>query len=79
MCESFNIGKAMDPVAIAHLRARYLDAVASAEMYRGEAQNHLPMRDFYNALAVTYERSAREMKLMLDKVERLSGASEAAA
>ena len=59
MSESFNIGKAIDPVAVAHLRARYLDAVTSAEMYRGGAQNSLPMRDFYHALAVTYERSAR--------------------
>ena len=48
-------------------------------MYRDAAENGLENRDFYQALACTYERSAREMNLMLDRVERLSGAAGLAA
>jgi hypothetical protein len=61
----------MDLVAIAQLRVRYAEAVTSAETYRDAAEKDRESRDFYRALAFTYERSAREMKLMLDRVERL--------
>ena len=69
----------MDFVAINDLRARYAQAVRSAETYRDAAEKTEPLRDFYHALAVTYERSAREMGLMLDTVERLSGTTDLAA
>jgi hypothetical protein len=69
----------MDLAAIAQLRVRHAEAIASAETYRQAAENSAENRDFYRALAFTYERSAREMNLMLDRVERLSGATELAA
>jgi hypothetical protein len=69
----------MDPAAIAQLRVRHAESVASARMYRQAAEDSAENRDFYLALAFTYERAAREMHLMLDRVERLSGANELAA
>jgi len=47
-------------------QARAREAIASAEKYRAVTTDE----DFYHALAVTYERAAREMQLMLDAVER---------
>ena len=69
----------MDHIAITQLRGRHAEAVTSAEIYRDAAEKNPANRDFYRALAFTYERAAREMKLMLDRVERLSGATEIAA
>jgi len=37
------------------------------------------LRDFYHALATTYERAGREMALMLDTIERISGLESEAA
>ena len=56
----------MDLAAIRELQARAREAIASAEKYRALASDE----DFYHALAVTYERAAREMQLMLDAAER---------
>jgi hypothetical protein len=56
----------MDLAAVCELQARAREAVASAEKYRALATDE----GFYHALAVTYERAAREMQLMLDAVER---------
>jgi hypothetical protein len=56
----------MDIAAVCELQARAREAIASAEKYRAVATDE----DFYHALAVTYERAAREMQLMLDAVER---------
>ena len=62
----------MDLAAVRELHARAREAIASAEKYRALASGE----DFYHALAVTYERAAREMQLMLDAVGRASaGAS----
>jgi hypothetical protein len=61
----------MDLIAINQLRVRYAQAVRAAESYRDAAEASEPLRAFYHALAVTYERSAREMRLMLDTVERI--------
>jgi hypothetical protein len=61
----------MDVIAINELRARYAQALRSAETYRDAAEAVEPLRAFYHALAVTYERAAREMRLMLDTVERI--------
>ena len=62
----------MDFAAVCELQARARDAIASAEKYRALATDE----GFYHALAVTYERAAREMQLMLDAVERaMPGAS----
>ena len=58
----------MDLAAVRELQARARDAIASAEKYRALAAD----QGFYHALAVTYERVAREMHLMLDAVERAS-------
>jgi hypothetical protein len=69
----------MDLAAIAQLRVRHAEALASAGMYREAGENSPENRDFYRALAFTYERSAREMHLLLDRVERLSGATGLAA
>jgi hypothetical protein len=69
----------MDMLAITLLRSRYLEAVSAAETYRDAAEEAFDLRAFYQALATTYERSAREMRLMLDAAERLSAlATEAA-
>lgn len=72
-------GLAMDAVAINELRARYTQAIRSAETYRDAAETIAPLREFYHALAVTYERAAREMRLMLDAVERIQRDREMAA
>jgi len=69
----------MDHVAITQLHGRHTEAITSAETYRDAAEKNPENRDFYRALAFTYERAAYEMKLMLDRVERLSGATEIAA
>jgi hypothetical protein len=69
----------MDQFAIAQLGARWAEMVDSAQAYRSSAETDEVNRDFYRALAVTYERSAREMKLMLDKTRRLSGSTGIAA
>ena len=58
----------MDLAAVCELQARAREAVASAEKYRALATDE----GFYHALAVTYERAAREMQLMLEGVERAS-------
>jgi hypothetical protein len=58
----------MDLAAVCELQARAREAIASAEKYRALACDE----DFYHALAVTYERAAREMQLMLEGVERAS-------
>ena len=58
----------MDLAAVCELQARAREAVASAEKYRALATDE----GFYHALAVTYERAAREMQLRLDAVERAS-------
>jgi hypothetical protein len=58
----------MDIAAVYELQARAREAIASAEKYRALATDE----GFYYALAVTYERAAREMQLMLDAVERAS-------
>jgi|SoimicmetaTmtLMA_FD_contig_31_10698044_length_511_multi_2_in_0_out_0_1 hypothetical protein len=52
----------MDLAAVCELQARAREAIASAEKYRALASDE----DFYHALAVTYERAAREMQLMLE-------------
>jgi hypothetical protein len=69
----------MDIVAVTELKSRAVEAVASAKRYRELAERTPALRAFYGALAVTYGRSAREMQLMLDKVERLSAITVAAA
>jgi len=69
----------MDLVAVTALRARYQDAIKAAETYRDAAENSPHLRDFYAALAFTYERSGREMRLMLDTVDRICGVTEIAA
>jgi hypothetical protein len=69
----------MDFVAIRELRARHSAAVRAAETYRDAAAEIPPLHEFYHALAVTYERAAREFGLMLDTVERLSVATDQAA
>lgn len=61
----------MDIIAINDLRARHRQTVCAAESYRDAAGKMAPLRDFYHALAVTYERAAREMRIMLDTVERI--------
>ena len=58
----------MDLAAVCELQARAREAIASAEKYRALGADE----GFYHALAVTYERVAREMQLMLDAVERAS-------
>jgi hypothetical protein len=69
----------MDIAAITELKSRAIDAITSAEKYRDLAERHAGLRDFYQALAFTHERIAREANLMLDKAERLIPAiSEAA-
>lgn len=69
----------MDIAALAELKSRGIEAVASAERYRELADRTPALRDFYHALAITYERAAREMVLMLEKADRVgSVASEAA-
>jgi 3-deoxy-D-arabino-heptulosonate 7-phosphate (DAHP) synthase class II len=64
---------AMDIAAITELRSRVVEAIASAEKYRELAERKAALRDFYHALATTYERSAREMTIWLDKAEQHSG------
>lgn len=60
----------MDHVAINELRERYAQTVRAAETYRDAAVQMEPLREFYHALAMTYERAAREMEVMLDSTER---------
>jgi hypothetical protein len=74
-----SIGCLMDVIAINDLRARYMQAVRAAETYRDAAEKIEPLREFYHALAVTYERAAREMRLMLDAVERIDARRDLAA
>jgi hypothetical protein len=69
----------MDIAAITELRARSIEAINAAEKYRALAASVPAQRDFYHALAVTYERSLREMQIMLDTVERLDAADQEAA
>jgi hypothetical protein len=69
----------MDIAAITELRARSIEAINAAEKYRALAASVPAQRDFYHALAVTYERSLREMQIMLDTVERLDAANQEAA
>ena len=69
----------MDILAVTSLRARYLEAVRSAETYRDAADEHPGLRDFYHALATTYERAGREMALMLHAVDRISSLESEAA
>ena len=61
----------MDLVAINDLRARHRQTACAAESYRDAAGRIAPLRDFYRALAATYEQAAREMQIMLDTVERI--------
>jgi hypothetical protein len=63
---------AMDIAAITELKCRAIEALASAEKYRALAESQAALRGFYHALATTYERAAREMNIMLEKVERVS-------
>jgi hypothetical protein len=56
-----------------------MDAIAAAEKYRDIAGRTPALFDFYHALAMTYERSAREMNLMLEKAEGLKLVSSEAA
>jgi hypothetical protein len=69
----------MDLGAITELRARWLEAVGEAEKYRALASATPGLRAFYHALAVTHERAAREMQIMLDTVDRIAAIDEAAA
>jgi hypothetical protein len=69
----------MDVAAVTELRARWLEAVGDAEKYRALASSTPPLREFYHALAVTYERSAREMHIMLDTVDRIAATDQEAA
>ena len=69
----------MDLAAIAELRARWLEAAGEAEKYRALASSTPELRDFYHALVVTYERSAREMQIMLDTVDRIAAVDQEAA
>jgi len=69
----------MDVGAIIELRARCLESVNAAEKYRALASSTPALREFYHALAVTYERSVREMQFMLDTVDRVTAIDEAAA
>lgn len=62
----------MDIAAITELKRRAVEAIASAEKYRDLAERRAELSDFYDALATTYERAAREMSLMLDKAERIN-------
>ena len=64
------LSRAMDIVALTELKSRALEALTSAHKYRALAGRHSGQRDFYRALATTYQRSAREMEIMLDKAER---------
>lgn len=69
----------MDIAAVTELKSRAIEAIASAEKYRDLSGRIPNLQTFYAALAVTYERSAREMQLMLDKVERVSSITAEAA
>jgi hypothetical protein len=69
----------MDIAAVTELRARSIEAINAAEKYRAMAASVPAQRDFYHALAVTYERSVREMQIMLDTVDRLGAADQEAA
>lgn len=69
----------MDAVAITELRERYLNTVRAAETYRDAAEQMKSLRDFYHALASTYERAAHEMGAMLDAAERAIETNEKAA
>ena len=69
----------MDMIAINDLRARYQQAVRAAKTYRDAAEDIPPLREFYRALAFTYERMAQEARLMIDKAEGLSQPAERAA
>ncbi len=69
----------MDMIAINDLRARYTQAIRAAETYREAAEKISPLREFYRALAFTYERMAREANLMLEKADGLSQPTEQAA
>lgn len=69
----------MDIAAVMELRARCLEAVNAAEKYRELASSTPELREFYHALAVTYERTVREMQIMLDTVDRLAAADQEAA
>ena len=68
----------MDTAAVTELKSRAIEAIISAEKYRGLAERRLGLREFYHALAFTHERMAREANLMInaaDKVSRLSAAA----
>ena len=69
----------MDTAAITELRSRALDATKLAEKYSHLAKQDAGRRGFYQALAFTHERMAREAKLMLGKAERLAPAMNEAA
>ena len=59
----------MDVAAITQLKFHAIEAIASAERCRELAERKPALRDFYHALAFTYERMAREANLMIDKVD----------
>jgi hypothetical protein len=69
----------MDIAAITELKSRSREAIASAEKYRDLAEQKPALREFYDALAFTHERMAREANLMLDKVDQLMAVTSEAA
>jgi hypothetical protein len=69
----------MDITAITELRARSIEAISAAEKYRALASSTPALRDFYHALSVTYERTVREMQIMLNTVDRLNEVEQEAA
>lgn len=69
----------MDIAAITELRARSIETISAAEKYRALASATPALREFYHALAVTYERSVREMQIMLNTVDRLVEVEQEAA
>lgn len=62
----------MDLAALTELKSRCIEAIAAAERYRDLADRAPALRSFYHALAVTHERSAREMTIMHEKAERVN-------
>ena len=69
----------MDIAALAELRARAKDAAASAVTYRERAEKTPALRDFYRALAFTYDQVVRDMRLLLDTAERRTDRQDLAA
>jgi hypothetical protein len=65
----------MDRIAINELREHLSRMMSAAEECRNAAEKTERSREFFRALAVTYDRAAREMRIMLDAVARANAVS----